>query len=75
MASVNKKLEYKKGENRYNKMTRKCIYCKCEVAPNCVVDFCEKCGIKVWGPKMFNAIKLSMEQSREKGDLFQGSVE
>jgi len=56
-------------------MTRKCIYCKCEVAPNCVVDFCEKCGIKVWGPKMFNAIKLSMEQSREKGDLFQGSVE
>ncbi len=55
-------------------MTRKCIYCKCEITSNSVVDFCEKCGIKVWGPKMFNAIKASMEDSRERGDLEQGNV-
>jgi hypothetical protein len=55
-------------------MTRKCIYCKCEVAPNSVIDFCERCGIKVWGPKMFNAIKSNMEDSQQRGDLEQGNV-
>lgn len=56
-------------------MTKKCIYCKTEVAQDSVIDFCERCGIKVWGPKMFNAIKASMESSRDRGDLEQGSVE
>ena len=56
-------------------MAKKCIYCKTDIAQESVVDFCERCGIKVWGPKMFNAIKDSMEKSRDNGDLFQGSVE
>ena len=56
-------------------MTRKCIYCKSGVADNSVIDFCEKCGVKVWGVKMFNAIRSSMEESRERGDLEQGNVD
>ena len=55
-------------------MVKKCIYCKSEVAQDSVIDFCEKCGIRVWGPKMFNAIKAGMEDSRTRGDLEQGNV-
>lgn len=56
-------------------MTKKCIYCKAEVAQDSVIDFCEKCGVQVWGVKMFKAIRDSMEKSRDNGDLFQGSVD
>jgi len=38
------------------------------------VDVCERCGIGVWGEKMFKAIKDNMSDARDKGDLFQGSV-
>ncbi len=55
-------------------MAKKCIYCRSEIEQNSVVDFCEKCGIKVWGHRMFNAIKANMEESRERGDLEQGHV-
>lgn len=55
-------------------MPRKCIYCKGHVEDNSVIDFCETCGIKVWGHKMFKAIKDGMENSRERGDLEQGNV-
>lgn len=55
-------------------MVKKCIYCKDGVEETSVIDFCERCGIGVWGVKMFNAIVASMEKSREAGDLFQGSV-
>ncbi len=55
-------------------MTKKCIYCKVEIEESCVLDVCTRCGIGVWGEKMFNAIKTSMEGARESGDLFQGSV-
>lgn len=55
-------------------MTKKCIYCKNEIPDESVIDFCNRCGIGVWGEKMFNAIVASMEKSRDKGDLFQGSI-
>ena len=53
-------------------MVKKCIYCKCELPEESVIDFCDRCGTGVWGPKMLKAIKDSMEQASAKGDLFQG---
>ncbi len=56
-------------KNKKVKMTKKCIYCGKEVDDNSVIDFCERCGIGVWGKKMFNTIVKKMEDAREKGDL------
>ena len=50
-------------------MTKKCIYCGCEISSESVIDFCEKCGRNVWGGKMFDAIVENMENARNKGDL------
>jgi len=55
-------------------MGKKCIYCKTDVAQDCVIDFCDRCGVGVWGEKMFKTIKTSMEKSRDNGDLYQGSI-
>jgi hypothetical protein len=55
-------------------MTKRCIYCKTEISQDSVIDFCKRCGVGVWGEKMFNAIVDSMEKSRDSGDLYQGSV-
>jgi len=48
---------------------KKCIYCKTEIPEECVVDFCESCGHKVWGPRMFKAIIQNMENARAKGEF------
>jgi len=55
-------------------MSKKCIYCKQEIAQESVIDFCKSCGVKVWGEKMFGAIVKNMEKARTDGDLYQGSV-
>ena len=51
---------------------KKCIYCKCEVTENSVIDFCDRCGRGVFGDKMFEAIVSNMEEARDRGDLEQG---
>ncbi|MEK6895742.1 MAG: hypothetical protein AABX48_04450 [Nanoarchaeota archaeon] len=50
-------------------MAKNCIYCKTTIPADTVLDVCENCGNGVWGQKMYNAIKKSMEDAREKGDL------
>jgi hypothetical protein len=50
-------------------MVRKCIYCGKEVGEDSVIDFCERCGVGVWGQKMFRTIVKNMEEAREKDDL------
>ncbi|MBS3085425.1 hypothetical protein J4225_01950 [Candidatus Pacearchaeota archaeon] len=50
-------------------MTKKCIYCSADVEDTCVIDFCEKCGVGVFGRKMFDAIVQNMERARANGDL------
>lgn len=55
-------------------MVKKCIYCKAEIDANSVVDVCKRCGLAVWGEKMFRAIVENMEKARDTGSLDQGSV-
>ncbi len=50
-------------------MPKKCIYCKKDVADDSVIDFCERCGIGVWGEKMFNAIVKNMEDAQDRGNI------
>jgi hypothetical protein len=55
-------------------MSKHCVYCKCELDPNSVVDVCQRCGHAVWGEKMFRAIIENMEGARKTGSLEQGSI-
>ncbi len=50
-------------------MVKKCIYCGVEIPNESVIDFCHRCGVGVWGEKMFNTILKNMEDARDKGDL------
>ena len=50
-------------------MVKKCIYCNFEISSESVIDFCDKCGKKVWGEKMFNTIVKNMEDARARDDL------
>lgn len=52
----------------------KCVYCKSNINDDRAVDVCDRCGVKVWGERMFKAIIDNMGQAKEKGDLMQGSV-
>lgn len=55
-------------------MAKKCIYCRNDIPQESVIDFCEKCGVGVWGPKMFKAIVEQMNSARNRGDLNQGLI-
>ena len=51
---------------------KKCIYCKCEIPEDSVIDFCKRCGYSAFGEKMFKAIVENMKQAEIRGDLQQG---
>ncbi len=53
---------------------KKCIYCSSEILDERVVDVCDSCGVRVWGDKMFNAIKDNMKNAEQKGNLNQGNI-
>jgi len=48
---------------------KKCIYCKIEILDGRAMEVCDECGYKVWGSKMFGAIKSNMDDAQSKGDL------
>lgn len=50
-------------------MVTKCVYCKADLNDKRAVDVCDKCGVGVWGPKMFKAILQGMNDANAKGDL------
>ena len=50
-------------------MTKKCVYCNTAVSDDCAIDVCDRCGIGVWGQKMFLAIKSQMNEAKTKDDL------
>ena len=56
-------------------MTKKCIYCGVEISDESVVDFCRRCGVGVWGEKMFDAIIQNMEHARKNGDLCDSNLD
>lgn len=55
-------------------MAKSCIYCKAQIHEDSVIDFCEKCGVGVWGHKMFKTIVKNMEDARDRGNLNQGLI-
>ena len=53
----------------------KCVYCNAEISDDRSMQICDRCGEKVWGKKMFDAIKKTTDEAREKGDLEFNSCE
>ena len=50
-------------------MVDKCLYCKCDLDDERAFSVCDRCGEKIWGKNMFNAIKDNMNSAKESGDL------
>ena len=50
-------------------MSKNCVYCKAEIKDRRSVDVCDKCGVGVWGPKMFKTILDSMNDADSREDL------
>lgn len=50
------------------------MFCKNSLEEGAVFDVCFSCGCKIWGEKMYRAIKKSMEDAHETGNLHQGSI-
>ncbi|MEK6871525.1 MAG: hypothetical protein AABX16_01345 [Nanoarchaeota archaeon] len=53
---------------------KKCIYCKQEISEKSIIDFCQNCGRKAFGDKLFHTIVKNMEEASTRGDLHQGHV-
>jgi len=50
-------------------MVGKCVYCKAEISDDRAVEVCNRCGVMVWGEKMFNTILQNMGDAKERDDL------
>ena len=50
-------------------MATRCVYCRVEIHDNRSMEICDRCGVKVWGPKMFEAIKKTTDDARDNDDL------
>jgi len=50
-------------------MAKRCVYCNQEISDTRALDVCDKCGVGVWGKKMFEAILQNMKEANEKGNL------
>ena len=50
-------------------MAKKCVYCRLEIQDKRALDVCNKCGVGVWGERMFNAILQGMNNADKNGDL------
>lgn len=48
---------------------RKCVYCLAEISDGRSMEICDRCGEWVWGKKMFDAIKKTTDEERDKGNL------
>jgi len=48
---------------------KKCLYCGKEIHEDAVMDFCDSCGIKIWGPKMLATIKKNYGEAKDNDDL------
>ena len=48
---------------------RKCVYCGSDLHDDRSMEICDRCGEKVWGKKMFDAIKKTTNDARDKGNL------
>jgi len=48
---------------------RRCVYCNSDLVDDRSMEICDRCGEKVWGKKMFDAIKKTTDEERDKGNL------
>ena len=55
-------------------MAKRCVYCRQDITDNRAIDVCDKCGVGVWGKKMFDTIKSQMDDARKSGNLYQGFI-
>jgi uncharacterized UBP type Zn finger protein len=51
-----------------DKMT-KCVYCSTNLTDNRSMEICDRCGVMVWGHKMWAAIRKTTDDARDNGDL------
>ena len=73
MTKVNQRFSFHHFKEKI-KMTKRCIYCSCEISKDIPIDICQRCGVGVWGVKMFNAIISNVKNEKEKGNMELGCV-
>jgi hypothetical protein len=54
---------------------KRCGYCKAELTDGRTFEVCNRCGVSIWGVKMFNTILQNIEEANGKGDLEFNSCE